>query len=128
MNPNNSIFYGVKLEKWERKKLIESLKVAPETRFYIHGDQHKDDPLLFYCHRCDLFFSKDHFLEENCLRRKSLAEKIIAHLERYIITKREWNDMIKFRITQKTNVVERYVRPSYAFNIWEQYKITRKKV
>lgn len=37
----------------------------PRTRYYLHGDQHEDDPTKYYCARCDVFFDAEHLASEH---------------------------------------------------------------
>jgi len=34
---------------------------SAKQRHYIHGDQLEEDPTLFYCASCDVFFPEEHF-------------------------------------------------------------------
>lgn len=37
-----------------------------ETRYYRHGDADEQDPLVFYCRRCDVFLYRQHFENGGC--------------------------------------------------------------
>ena len=39
--------------------------MSNSPRYYLHGDEAEDSPETYYCKKCDVFFSKDHF-EKPC--------------------------------------------------------------
>lgn len=46
-----------------------------QERHYIHGDLWEGEETLFYCLRCDAFFTEDHFFGE--------SEKCCNHWKEY---------------------------------------------
>lgn len=47
------------------------------TRFYIHGDQHEQEPLKYYCRACDHFELADHFSSAG---HKDNGQRYFGHL------------------------------------------------
>ena len=67
-------------------------------RYYLHGDQHKDNPDLYYCRACDLFEKAEHFVD--ALHKGS-------HIDRYRKSLSLW----------KSYKPGGYERPSDSFNL-----------
>lgn len=47
------------------------------TRFYVHGDQHEQEPLKYYCRACDHFELADHFSSAG---HKDNGQQYFGHL------------------------------------------------
>ena len=69
-------------------------------RYYVHGDACEDRPFHFYCARCDLLVTADHFAEEQHVRTRA---------ERYEQSLKAWYGISK-------NYPGKYRRPKDAEN------------
>jgi uncharacterized protein YozE (UPF0346 family) len=78
------------------------------TRYYIHGDQREDEPSLYYCARCDVFFDAQHFSEHSDING-----------ERYLSSVGSWN-------RRDTSRRDTRRRPDNAINILAAAAIAEK--
>ena len=60
-------------------------KSAPsnQDRYYLHGDQDEDNPVLFYCARCDVFTEAEHFDDPQQHRGETHGERYLGSLDRW---------------------------------------------
>lgn len=57
---------------------------STHTRYYVHGDQHEETSNMYYCARCDLFTSAQHFEDANHVStRAQRYERSLQSWERY---------------------------------------------
>lgn len=77
------------------------LRQAPRTRYYVHGDLHEKRSHVYYCARCDLFETAQHFEDKDHTSTRA---------ERYQRSLESWKRYAKARNPK-------YYRPVDAANI-----------
>jgi len=59
-----------------------------QIRHYVHGDLHEERPGIYYCARCDLFDSAEHFSD---------SEHVSTRVERYQRSLKSWKYLAKVK-------------------------------
>lgn len=54
-----------------------------KTRYYIHGDQYQENPILFFCNYCDAFLEAGHFNNYHCFKNETQSERYLSSLARW---------------------------------------------
>lgn len=81
--------------------VVKSTPIDKRTRYYLHGDQDEDNPALYYCARCDVFFNAEHFETHDS---KGNAERYLASLARWTPQKQEERSSMR-RPAESTNLL-----------------------
>lgn len=108
-----------------RKKTSEATKASARTRYYLHGDQDEQDPSVYYCVRCDLFGTPDHFSDTGLHRGQSDEMRYLDSIERWNEASAPWRakwrrpeDAINLLAVKAVSISAAYQKSRSPFHRW----------
>ncbi|MEN5208103.1 YozE family protein [Stenotrophomonas terrae] len=108
-----------------RKTISEATKASALTRYYLHGDIDEQDSSVYYCARCDLFCTPDHFSDMGLHRGQSHEMRYLDSIERWnergTVWRAKWRrpeDAINLLAAKAVSINAAYQKSRSPFHRW----------